>query len=71
MIYDYVKDLLDSGFVEEVGVFDSNGYVSFKKRRLEKRILKFFIKKKRLKFYIFFCKGGDRFFWCYSYYRKE
>ena len=26
MIYDYVKDLLDSGFVEEVGVFDNNGY---------------------------------------------
>lgn len=47
MIYDYVKDLLDSVFVEEVGVFDNNGYVSFKKKKIRKKNSKVFYKKKR------------------------
>lgn len=47
MIYDYVKDLLDSGFVEEVGVFDNNGYVSFKKKKIRKKKHKVYFKNKK------------------------
>ena len=47
--YDYVKDLLDSGFVEEVEVFDNNGYVSFKKKKIRKKKSKVYYKKKNKK----------------------
>lgn len=49
LIYDYVKDLLDSGFVEEVEVFDNNGYVSFKKKKIRKKKSKVYGRNKKKK----------------------
>lgn len=43
LVYDYVKDLFDSGFVED------NGYVSFKKKKIRKKKSKVYYKKKNKK----------------------